>query len=148
MTAMDDDPYDLNRFVEAQRGDYATALEEITRGQKESHWMWYIFPQFEGLGFSPTSRRYAIKSVPEARAYLQHPVLGPRLIECAAAALRLDGRSALDVFGSPDDQKLRSSATLFAHVSPPGSVFEQLLGKFFQGVPDNRTLALVAGAES
>ena len=108
--------------------------------------MWYIFPQYEGLGFSPTSRRYSIKSVAEAQAYLAHPVLGPRLTECAEAALRVEGRSALEVFGSPDDMKLRSCATLFAHVSPAGSVFEQLLNKYFDGERDDRTLRLIGAA--
>lgn len=138
-----DDPYDLHRFVQAQEGDYERALSEIGGGRKRSHWMWYIFPQYEGLGFSSISRRYAIKSVNEAEAYLQHPVLGPRLAECAAAALRVEGRSASEIFGSPDDLKLRSSATLFAYVSPAGSVFSQLLEKFFQGQPDKRTLELI-----
>jgi uncharacterized protein (DUF1810 family) len=108
--------------------------------------MWYVFPQFDGLGFSPTSRRYAIKSVAEAQAYLAHPVLGPRLTECAEAALRVEGRSALEVFGSPDDMKLRSCATLFAHVSPAGSVFERLLSKYFDGERDDRTLRLIGAA--
>ena len=141
-----DDPHDLNRFVQAQVGDYERALSEITAGQKRSHWMWYIFPQFDGLGFSPTSRRYAIKSAAEAEAYLRHPVLGPRLSECAEAALRVEGRSALEVFGSPDDMKLRSCATLFAHVSPAGSVFHRLLDKYFEGEPDDQTLRLLAAA--
>jgi uncharacterized protein (DUF1810 family) len=110
--------------------------------------MWYIFPQYDGLGFSSTSRHYAIKSVAAARAYLAHPVLGPRLIECAEAALRVEGRSALEVFGSPDDMKLRSCATLFAHVAPAGSVFERLLSKYFDGQRDDRTLRLISAAPS
>ncbi len=110
------DPYDLNRFVRAQESDYARAFEEIQRGQKRSHWMWYIFPQFDGLGQSSTSKKYSIKSVAEAEAYLEHPVLGPRLIECCEAALKIEGRSALTIFGSPDDLKLKSCATLFAQV--------------------------------
>jgi uncharacterized protein (DUF1810 family) len=137
------DPYDLNRFVEAQEGDYENALAEIRNGRKRSHWMWYVFPQFEGLGFSSTSRRYAIKSLAEARAYLNHPVLGPRLVECIEAALSVEGRSAHDIFGSPDDMKLRSCATLFAHVSPKGSAFERLLEKYFKGKPDDRTIQLL-----
>ena len=116
------DPHDLGRFVEAQRDDYEQALAEIRGGRKRSHWMWYIFPQYDGLGSSSTSRRYAIKSVAEAEAYLRHPVLGPRLVDCAEAVVGVEGRSAHDIFGSPDDLKLRSSATLFACVSPPGSV--------------------------
>ena len=119
------DPHNLSRFVEAQDQDYDQALSEIRRGRKQSHWMWYIFPQFDGLGFSAISRRYSIKSRAEAEAYLRHPVLGPRLIECAEAALGVEGRSAFEIFGSPDDMKLRSCATLFARVSPAGSVFER-----------------------
>jgi uncharacterized protein (DUF1810 family) len=140
------DPHDLGRFVRAQEGDYERALSEIRAGRKRSHWMWYVFPQYDGLGFSPTSRRYAIKSVAEAQAYLAHPVLGPRLVEIAEAALRVEGRPALEVFGSPDDMKLRSCATLFAHVSPPGSPFERLLGKYFDGRPDEKTLRLIGAA--
>ena len=109
--------------------------------------MWYIFPQFDGLGFSPTSRKYSIKSVAEAQAFLRHPVLGPRLTECAEAALRVEGRSAHEIFGSPDDLKLRSCATLFARVSPPGSVFEHLLDKYFDGMRDDRTLSLMGPAQ-
>jgi uncharacterized protein (DUF1810 family) len=141
-----DDPHDLNRFVQAQEDDYDQALSEIRSGRKQSHWMWYVFPQFDGLGFSPTSRRYSIKSVAEAKAYLAHPVLGPRLLECAEAALRVEGRSAFEIFGSPDDVKLRSCATLFACVSPAGSVFERLLGKYFQGARDDKTLRLLGVA--
>lgn len=142
------DPYDLARFVEAQEHGYPQALSEIRHGQKRSHWMWYVFPQFEGLGFSPASRRYSIKSVAEAEAYLRHPILGPRLLESARAALGVEGRSALEVFGSPDNMKLRSSATLFASVSPAGSVFEQVLDRYFGGEPDDRTLQLLAQASA
>jgi uncharacterized protein (DUF1810 family) len=137
------DPYDLVRFVRAQGPDYDQALSEIRRGRKRSHWMWYIFPQFDGLGVSSTSRHYAIKSVAEAEAYLRHPVLGPRLLESIEAVLGVAGRSAFDVFGSPDDMKLRSCATLFASVSPAGSVFEQLLDRYFGGERDDRTLRLM-----
>lgn len=140
------DPYDLSRFVRAQAEDYDLALSEIRAGRKMSHWMWYIFPQFNGLGFSSTSWRYAIKSIAEAEAYLRHPVLGPRLVECCEAALGVHGASAYEIFGSPDDMKLRSCATLFARVSGPGSVFEGLLGKYFEGVPDERTLQLIGPA--
>lgn len=139
----DADPHDLTRFVEAQRDDYARALAEIRAGRKRSHWMWYVFPQFAGLGFSETSRFYAIKSVAEAEAYLRHPVLGPRLTECCEAALAVEGRSAHDIFGSPDDLKLHSSATLFASVTPPGSVFERVLDRFFTGQRDAKTLQLL-----
>jgi uncharacterized protein (DUF1810 family) len=137
------DPYDLARFVQAQERDYEQAMWEIRSGRKRSHWMWYIFPQFDGLGFSATSKRYAIKSVAEAEAYLCHPVLGPRLLESARAVVAVEGRSAFEVFGSPDDMKLRSCATLFASVSPAGSVFEQLLDRHFGGEPDDKTLRLL-----
>jgi uncharacterized protein (DUF1810 family) len=138
-----DDPFDLTRFVLAQNADYDRALSELRRGRKQSHWMWYIFPQLDGLALSSTSKRYAIKSLDEARAYLDHPVLGPRLLECAETVMALQGRSAADIFGSPDDLKLRSSATLFASVLPGGSVFEQLLDKYYQGHRDPRTLQLL-----
>lgn len=140
------DPYDLSRFVDAQADDYDRALAELCNGRKRSHWMWYIFPQFEGLGFSPTTLRYSIKSVAEAQAYLAHPLLGPRLLECAEAVLGVDGRTALEILGSPDDMKLRSCATLFRHVSPPGSVFERLLEKYYGGQADEATLRLVERA--
>ena len=138
-----DDPYDLGRFVKAQEGVYGTALSEVRAGRKRSHWMWYIFPQFAGLGSSPTSRHYSIKSHAEAEAYLRHPIVGPRLVECCEAVTGVEGRSAHEIFGSPDDMKLRSCLTLFAHVSAPGSVFEQALGKCFRGEPDEQTLRLL-----
>jgi uncharacterized protein (DUF1810 family) len=140
------DPFDLRRFVDAQEADYASARREIRNGRKQSHWMWYIFPQFAGLGMSPTSQRYAIGSLAEASAYLAHPVLGPRLLECADAVLAVRDRSALEVFGSPDDMKLRSSATLFAAVSPAGSAFHRIVEQYFGGDHDERTLALIAKA--
>ena len=138
------DPYDLSRFVRAQDESYAQALAELARGRKQSHWMWYVFPQLDGLGSSPPSKFYAIKSEDEARAYLEHPVLGPRLAECAQAILSIEGSSARAILGSPDDLKLKSCATLFAHVSPPGSVFEQLLDKFYAGERDAATLRLLS----
>jgi uncharacterized protein (DUF1810 family) len=138
------DPYDLARFVRAQQRDYEQALSEIRSGRKVSHWMWYIFPQFDGLGVSATSRQYAIKSVAEAEAYLRHPVLGPRLLESAQATVEVEGRSAYEVFGTPDDMKLQSCATLFASVSPAGSVFQQVLDRYFRGEPDHTTLRLLA----
>lgn len=141
-----DDPYDLNRFVHAQEPVYDQALFEIMNGRKRSHWMWYIFPQFDGLGQSATSERYAIKSIEEARAYLAHPVLGPRLAECAEAVLSIRGQSAHSIFGTPDDLKLRSSATLFASASNDGSVFHRLLDEFFKGERDRRTLRLMGVA--
>jgi uncharacterized protein (DUF1810 family) len=138
------DPHDLNRFVEAQEGVYEQALAEIRAGRKRSHWMWFIFPQIDGLGSSPTARRYAIRTRAEAEAYLAHPVLGPRLVACAGAAAVVPGTaSALDVFGAPDDMKLRSSATLFACVSPEGSVFHRVLDRYFRGERDPATLRLL-----
>ena len=142
------DPYDLARFVEAQHGDYDRALAELRGGRKRTHWMWYVFPQLRGLGASAMAARYAIRSAAEADAYLRHPVLGPRLIACAEAALEVRGRSAHDIFGSPDDAKLRSSATLFAHISPPASVFHRVLDRFFDGRPDPATVGLLGEARA
>lgn len=137
------DPHDLTRFVRAQENVYEQALAEIRCGKKRTHWMWYIFPQIDGLAFSATSRHFAIKSLAEASAYLDHPILGPRLLECAEAVVGVDGRSAADIFGSPDDLKLRSCATLFACVSPGDSVFERLLRKYYGGGRDDKTLQLL-----
>lgn len=142
-TVHDSDAYRLSRFVHAQHDVYDRALAEIRAGAKRTHWMWFIFPQLAGLGRSAMAREYAIGSAAEAMAYLEHPVLGSRLVECATAALGVQGRSATQIFGSPDDMKLRSCATLFAHVSPPGSVFHKLLDRYFQGAPDERTLELL-----
>lgn len=139
------DPYDLNRFVEAQEVNYPGALAELRAGQKRSHWIWYVFPQMAGLGHSAMSERYAIRSEDEARAYLAHPVLGVRLIECAKAILAIDGRSAREIMGSPDDLKLRSSATLFAQISSEDSVFHQILDKYYSSEPDRITLQLLTG---
>lgn len=137
------DPFDLHRFVAAQADSYGDALAEVTAGRKQSHWMWYVFPQLAGLGHSDMARRYAIRTPEEAAAYLAHPVLGTRLVEISEAALAVTGRSAHAIFGSPDDLKLHSSATLFAGVSPAGSVFHRLLERFFAGKPDDRTQALL-----
>ena len=136
------DPFDLDRFVRAQASDYPRALEEIRSGRKRSHWMWYVFPQFAGLGHSPMSERYAIKSLAEARAYLEHPILSSRLTEISEALLHLKGHSAHDVLGSPDDLKLKSSATLFAMVSAEGSVFHRLIDMYFKGSRDEKTIQL------
>jgi uncharacterized protein (DUF1810 family) len=143
---MSHDSYNLTRFVQAQGRDYEQALAEIRAGDKRSHWMWYVFPQFKGLGSSQTSMHYAIKSAQEAVAYLAHPLLGPRLMECAASALQVADRSAFEIFGSPDDMKLRSSATLFASVSPEGSVFHRIIDKYFDGTRDVRTIELLSRA--
>ncbi len=140
------DPYDLERFVQAQALNYEDALSELRAGKKRTHWMWYIFPQFAGLGNSGMSHRYSIKSEAEARAYLDHQVLGPRLIECATIVVHDMGRSAPEIFGSPDDMKLRSSATLFARVSQQ-PVFQQVIDKYFGGKSDDRTLALLGASE-
>jgi len=134
---------DLTRFVDAQRDTYDQALAELRGGRKRTHWMWWVFPQLDGLGVSATSQRYAIKSEAEARDYLEHPVLGPRLIESVESVLAIEGRSAHDIFGSPDDMKLRSCVTLFAQVAGPGSVFHRLLDDYFDGKPDDRTLRLL-----
>lgn len=137
------DPFRLDRFLQAQEGIYDVALAEIRNGRKQSHWMWFIFPQIDGLAFSPTSKYYAIKSLEEARAYLNHPILGSRLLESAEAVVSVEGKSASGIFGHPDDMKLKSCATLFARVSPPGSLFARLLEKYFQGQPDGKTLQLL-----
>jgi uncharacterized protein (DUF1810 family) len=136
------DPYNLERFVAAQRGAYDEALAEIRAGRKRSHWMWFVFPQIAGLGQSATSRFYAVAGLDEARAYLRHPLLGPRLVECAEALLALAGRSARDVFGVPDDVKLRSSMTLFELAEPERAVFGAVIDKYFHGDRDERTTEL------
>lgn len=138
---MADDPFNLDRFTLAQRPIYADALAELRRGEKTSHWMWFVFPQIEGLGFSPTSQHYAISGLDEARAYLAHPLLGPRLHECIEAASGHAGRSALQIFGRPDDMKFRSSLTLFARAAPDERIFADALARFFAGEPDPLTLA-------
>lgn len=138
------DPFDLARFVAAQQGAYEAALMEVRSGAKRSHWMWFVFPQIEGLGHSPMARRYAIRNLEEAKAYLAHPVLGARLLEIAHAAVDLPETSASAIFGSPDDLKLHSCATLFGQVSAPGSVFDRLLEKFFAGEPDLATLRIIS----
>ena len=138
------DPFDLHRFVDAQDGVYSQALRELRRGRKRTHWMWFIFPQIQGLGHSTTTRYYAVKSPEEARRYLDHPVLGPRLRECAQALLELQTRSASHVFGYPDNLKLRSSMTLFAHVAEgDDTVFHRVLDQYFNGRPDPRTLEIL-----
>jgi uncharacterized protein (DUF1810 family) len=137
------DPFNLDRFVQAQAGVYEQALAELRAGQKRSHWMWFIFPQVAGLGFSATSEHYGIRSVDEARAYLDHLILGARLKQCADALMGIEGRTAMQIFGSPDHLKLRSCATLFAIASPPGSVFDGLLARYYDGARDELTLRRV-----
>ncbi|MGY1753770.1 DUF1810 domain-containing protein [Blastococcus sp. SYSU D01042] len=133
------DPFDLQRFVDAQRGSYETALAELRAGSKRSHWMWFVFPQVAGLGRSATAQHFAISGLDEARAYLAHPVLGPRLVECAQALVELGGTDAVAVLGPVDAQKLRSSMTLFAHADPDQPVFRAVLDRFFDGTEDDAT---------
>ncbi len=138
------DPYDLNRFVQAQKQDYAIALDEITQGQKYSHWMWYIFPQIEGLGRSHIAQKYAIRNTDEAKAYLADLVLGARLVECCEVLLGLDSSyTASEIFGFPDDLKLKSSMTLFASVSAEDSVFHQVVNQYFDGEFDSKTVDIM-----
>ena len=134
---------DLSRFLKAQEQDYEQALREIRSGRKRSHWMWYIFPQIQGLGFSPTAQYYAIRDLQEARDYLAHPVLGTRLKEISSALLDLNGLSASEIFGYPDDLKLRSSMTLFRMADLNEPVFLEVLEKYYDGKPDARTVELV-----
>jgi len=139
------DPFDLGRFVTAQEayGSYRSAVAELRAGRKTSHWMWYVFPQIAGLGQSSTSKHYAIRSVDEARAYLAHPVLGPRQLECAGILTALSGRTAEDIFGGIDAMKLRSSMTLFLHAAPDERIFGSVLSQYFGGVPDPATERLI-----
>lgn len=135
------DKYDLQRFVDAQASVIERVLAELRAGQKRSHWMWFVFPQIAGLGFSAMAQRYAIASLDEAKAYLAHPVLGPRLKECARAVLDVEGRSAHAIFGSPDDLKFHSSMTLFRLAVPDEPVFTQALAKYFGSANDAATVA-------
>lgn len=137
------DPYDLKRFLSAQEGVYERALAELKGGEKRTHWMWYIFPQIDGLGYSPAAKRYSIKSIEEAGRYLDHPVLGKRLLECTEAVLALKGGSASEIFGYPDDMKFKSSMTLFERIAGPGSVFSSALDRYCRGERDAATLRLL-----
>jgi len=137
------DPFNLRRFIDAQKDIYDDAIAELRSGRKRTHWMWFIFPQIEGLGHSSTAKYYAIKSREEAREYLNHPVLGKRLLECAEAVLAVEGRSASEIFGYPDDMKLKSSMTLFESQAGPDSVFARVLNKYFQGERDARTIQIL-----
>ncbi|MGZ5051125.1 MAG: DUF1810 domain-containing protein [Methylobacter sp.] len=136
------DAYNLSRFTEAQQNSYRNALVELQAGRKQSHWMWFIFPQIDGLGHSATAKYYAIKSREEARQYLNHPVLGHRLLECVTALLSLEGRPAAEIFGYPDDLKLKSSMTLFAAVASE-PLFAEVLDKYYNGQRDMATLQLL-----
>ena len=139
VTSMDD-PYDLQRFVDAQDPVFEQVCAELCGGQKEGHWMWYIFPQLQGLGYSAMSIKYAISSRQEAEAYLEHPVLGQRIRECTRLVILVEGRSINQIFGSPDDLKFRSSMTLFARVASENRIFKDALQKYFAGELDRRTL--------
>jgi len=133
----------LKRFIDAQEKDYQTALAEVMKGRKQSHWMWYIFPQIQGLGFSSTSMFYAIKDRQEAEEFLEHPVLGSRLVRISNELLKLEAKDANKIFGSPDDLKLKSSMTLFSALPNSNPVFQLVLDKFFNGAKDNKTLAIL-----
>lgn len=137
----DDDPYRLNRFVQAQEGVYPRAVAELRAGRKDSHWMWFVFPQIAGLGRSSMAQAYAIAGLDEARAYLAHPVLGPRLRECAGILVDGAESDARRIFGPVDAMKLRSSMTLFAHAAPDEPVFRAVLDRFYDGAEDDATLA-------
>jgi uncharacterized protein (DUF1810 family) len=134
------DPYDLERFVVAQQGVFEDARSELQNGRKESHWMWFIFPQLRGLGHSSMAHKFGISSQAEAEAYLRHPVLGPRLVECTKLVNQVNGRSVEQIFGYPDDMKFRSSMTLFAYATPDNGPFINALDKYFGGQPDRMTL--------
>jgi uncharacterized protein (DUF1810 family) len=136
-----DDTYNLQRFVDAQNPVFAQVCSELRAGQKTSHWMWFIFPQIAGLGSSSLARKYAISSLDEAKAYLNHPVLGPRIKECTRLVLSIEGRTMGEIFGTPDDLKFRSSLTLFAHAEPGEPVFQDALRKYFGGEEDPLTVA-------
>ena len=134
----------LQRFIDAQEKDYDTAFAEISQGRKRSHWIWYIFPQIQGLGFSETSKFYAIKNIDEAAEYLKHPILGERLIRICHALIKNPGDDANKIFGSPDDMKLKSSMTLFAALPGTDPVFQTVLDKFFNGTSDSKTIEILA----
>jgi uncharacterized protein (DUF1810 family) len=140
------DPHNLRRFIVPQDAVFAAVREELRAGSKRTHWMWFIFPQLAGLGSSPTARLYALSGIAEARAYLTHAVLGPRLQECTELANAVCGRTALEIFGAPDHLKFRSSMTLFARAAGGGSVFREALARYFDGEPDLLTLQLLKSA--
>jgi uncharacterized protein (DUF1810 family) len=139
------DTNELIRFLDAQNQVYLKALSEIKKGKKETHWMWYIFPQIKGLGSSETAKYYAIKDLKEATAYLEHPILGKHLIEITEAVWNLKGKTATQLLGTPDDMKLRSCMTLFASVKNTNPIFQKILVKYFNGLADDLTLQLING---
>ena len=139
--------FDLARFISAQEPVYSTVVGELRNGMKATHWMWFIFPQIDGLGSSATARHFAIRSLDEANEYLAHPILGSRLIECTGLVNDVDGRSLRQIFGSPDDMKFHSSVTLFSLIEPRDAVFERALDKYFNGELDERTIAILGVAQ-
>ena len=141
-----EDPHNLNRFVEAQNPVYSRVCEELRKGRKTSHWMWFIFPQIAGLGFSSMSRRFAISSMDEARAYLVHPVLGPRLVECTKLVGAIPQKTIHEILGSPDDMKFRSCMTLFSQAAAEENLFKDALKRYFSGQFDTLTLERVQGS--
>ena len=144
---MASDPFNLERFLTAQADVYRSVIAELESGEKKSHWMWFIFPQIRGLGRSSTAREFAISGREEARAYLRHRILGPRLIECTELVLRIRARSLAEIFGSPDDMKFCSSMTLFAQASPDQAIFSEAIGRYCDGNPDSMTLLELARTE-
>ena len=138
-----DDPFNLSRFLQAQEGIYTRVLTELTGGRKQTHWIWYIFPQIDGWGHSTTTKHYSIKSIEEARHYLDHPILGKRLLECTEAVLAIKGRLLSKIFGYPDDLKFKSCMTLFAGIADPHSVFISVIDKHCYGKQDIKTLRLI-----
>lgn len=141
---MNNNAENLYRFIDAQEDVYHKVIQELRNGKKQSHWMWFIFPQIAGLGYSSTAKYYAIQNVDEARAYLAHPTVGARLLECTEIVVAHKDLSALTIFGDIDEMKLRSSMTLFAHIAGPESVYQQALDKYFDGAQDHRTLDILA----
>lgn len=135
--------FNLNRFLEAQETKYNDALSEIKNGRKLTHWMWYIFPQIAGLGFTDFNVLYAIQNKEEATQYLNHPVLGKRLIEISKAVVEIEGKTALEIFGKPDERKLKSSMTLFSIINDPNPIFQHVLDKYYKGMKDENTLKLI-----
>jgi len=141
------DKYNLNRFIEAQVDSYESAMAELSRGRKSGHWIWYIFPQIDGLGSSDITKLYSIKSIEEAQAYLEHPVLGERLIESCEILLSLEDLSISEIMGFPDDLKLKSSMTLFAQVSPQSSIISEVLSKYYEDDLDQTSLEIIKRME-
>ncbi len=140
--------YNLNRFLEAQQSTYETALTEIQQGNKQSHWMWFIFPQINGLGFTDYNIFYAIKNIDEAKAYYNHPILGKRLIEITGAILAIQNKTALEILGKPDTRKLKSCMTLFSQLPNASPVFQQVLDKFYNGELDEKTMDILHSQKS